>query len=157
MTAGVSREEEPAVRIDPFDPSDLDELMEIENRSFTLPWSRESYEELWPLDSIRIWVARSGDELVGYYLLQSVGEESELHTFAVKPEFRRRGIGRMLLDHMIEQAKGRGTTRVFLQVRPSNTPARTLYGSLGFSAVGVRRRYYRDNDEDALVLRLELQ
>ncbi|MFA4874568.1 MAG: ribosomal protein S18-alanine N-acetyltransferase [bacterium] len=157
MSASQTRENEASVSMQPFDPSDMDELMEIENSSFTLPWSRESYEELWPLESIKIWVARAGDELVGYYLTQIVGEEMELHTFAVKPEFRRRGIGRMLLNHMLDEARVRGTRRIYLQVRPSNDAARSLYNRLGFVAVGVRRGYYRDNSEDAIVMRLELK
>jgi len=134
----------------------MDELMEIENRSFTLPWSRSSYEELWPLDSIEVWIAKIGSEMVGYYLVQKVGDEAELHTFAVKPEHRRCGIGQMLLDHMMGRARKKGTLFIYLQVRPSNAPARALYDKLGFKPVGVRKRYYRDNDEDALVLRLKL-
>lgn len=156
MSADAAREKDADVRIEPFDLSDMDELMEIENRSFTLPWSRESYEELWPLDTINIWVARNGSELIGYYLIQFVGDEMELHTFAVKPEHRRRGIGITLLRHMLDQAKGRGIRRIYLQVRPSNDSARSLYNKLGFVAVGMRRGYYRDNGEDAIVMRLEM-
>jgi [ribosomal protein S18]-alanine N-acetyltransferase len=152
----AARDGDPEIRIEAFDPSDLDSLMEIENRSFTLPWSRGSYEELWPLATIDIRVARAGDELVGYYLVQMVGDEVELHTFAVKPEHRRRRIGERLLTHAIDAAKGRGAQHMFLQVRPSNAPARALYDKMGFIVVGKRRRYYRDNDEDALVMRLTI-
>ncbi len=156
MTAGAVRVREERIDILRFEPGDMDELMEIENRSFSLPWSRSSYEELWPLDSIEIWIAKAGSEMLGYYLIQSVGDEAELHTFAVKPEHRRRGIGRMLLDHMMGKAREKGARNIYLQVRPSNAPARALYDKLGFKPVGLRKRYYRDNDEDALVMRLEL-
>ncbi len=145
-----------ALRIEPFDPTDLDELMEIENSSFSLPWSRQSYEELWPVNGISIWVARVDHEMAGYMLLQTVGEEMELHTFAVRPDLRRRRIGRRLLDFMVGQARQAGVKRIFLQVRPTNSPARALYEKLGFATVGIRRRYYRDNDEDAFVMRLLL-
>jgi ribosomal-protein-alanine N-acetyltransferase len=140
--------------IEPFKLGDIEALMEIENASFTLPWSQDSYEQLWPLESIEIWVARLQGELAGYYLTQRVAEEMELHTFAVKPTLRRRGIGRALMDHMISGARGRGVRFVFLQVRPSNEDARRLYERLGFVGVGTRKAYYRDNDEDAIVMRL---
>jgi len=145
-----------SIRIVPFELADLDALMEIEDQSFAVPWSRASYEELWPLPNISIWVAKEAGALVGYYLLQCVGDEAELHTYAVKPESRRRGIGEHLLRHMVEELKRRRVRRVFLQVRPSNAPARALYDKMGFAPVGIRRRYYRDNDEDAFVLRLEI-
>ena len=145
------------IDIQPFEPGDMDELMEIENDSFTLPWSRASYEELWPLDSIRIWVARKAGEMVGYYLVQTVGEEAELHTFAVKREYRKAGIGRALMDHMLDRARESGVRNIYLQVRPTNDAARGLYSELGFQDVGRRRRYYKDNDEDALVMRLVVE
>ena len=157
MTATKARTDEAELRIEPFDPSDLDELMEIEVRSFTLPWSRESYEELWPLDTIRIWMVRRGSELVGYYLVQAVGEERELHVIAVKPEHRREGVGRFMLDHLIAEARAQAAENIYLQVRPSNAAARALYGRYGFQPVGVRRAYYRDNSEDAIVMRLAIE
>lgn len=142
--------------IKPFKANDLDAIMEIENRSFTMPWSRNSYEELWPQEAIQIWVGWLGRELAGYYLMQSVEQEQELHTFAVKPELRRRGIGRRLLTHMLDRARGLGVRNIYLQVRPSNAAAKALYASLGFVAIGIRRNYYRDDSEDALVMCLNL-
>ena len=156
MSADEARDPLDPIRIAPLEAADLDELMEIENRSFSLPWSRASYEEFWPLPSISIWIAREGSAVVGYYLLQHVGDEMELHTFAVKPECRRRGIGTRLLKHMLEQVRHCGARHVFLQVRPSNAAACALYEKFGFVVVGKRRRYYRDNDEDAFVMRLDV-
>lgn len=147
----------PALRIERYEPADLDALMEIENLSFSAPWSRQSYEELWPLESVDIWVARLGTAFVGYMLVQHIGEEMELHTLGVRPEERRQGIARSLLEHMVGEARRLGVRRVFLQVRPSNAPARALYEAFGFRVVGVRHGYYRDNNEDALVLRLEIE
>lgn len=156
MNAAADRALGEELRIERYAPSDIDELMAIELRSFTAPWSRESYEELAPLESIDIWVARAGDALAGYMLLQHVGEEMELHTLATRPELRRAGVARGLLTHMVAEARRLGSTRIFLQVRPSNAPARALYDSLGFRPIGLRRKYYKDNDEDALVLKLEV-
>jgi ribosomal-protein-alanine N-acetyltransferase len=148
---------EERIRIEPFRPEDLDAIMEIEDRSFTAPWSRKSYEDLWAQESIGFWVARQGGELVGYYLVQTSGLEQELHTFAVKPELRGRGIGRSMMDHMLGRARGRGVEYIYLQVRPSNKEAKELYKSLGFVGIGMRRNYYRDNFEDALVMGLKLK
>lgn len=157
MSRAFANADGPALCIEPYGPGDLDALMEIENRAFTAPWSRQSYEELWPLESVDIWVARRGKELVGYMLLQHIGEEMELHTLGVRPELLRQGIARGLMEHMISEARRLGIRRIFLQVRPSNAPARSLYDAFGFKAVGVRHGYYRDDNEDALVLRLELK
>ena len=144
------------LRIEPFKPEDLDAIMEIENRSFSAPWSRESYEELSPKESIEVWVGWLDGDLVSYYLLQNVGMDQELHTFAVKPELRRRGIGRAMMEHMLGRSRERGVKSIFLQVRPSNNEAKELYKSLGFVGIGVRRNYYHDNFEDALVMYLDL-
>lgn len=144
------------VIIERYAPSDLDRIMEIELVSFTVPWSRESYEELSPLESIDFWVAKSGREVVGYTLFQHIMEEMELHTFAVDVNWRRRGVGRKLLNHMIGEAKKKGVLRIFLQVRPSNMNARVLYESLGFKPIGLRPNYYRDDGEAAIVMKLDL-
>ena len=145
------------IRIEPFKLEDLDAIMEIEDCSFTAPWSRKSYEGLWSDESIDFWVAWQGEGLVGYYLVQTAKYEQELHTFAVKPEFRGRGIGRMMMDHMLEKARGRGVEFIYLQVRPSNKEAKELYKSLGFVGIGMRRHYYHDNSENALVMGLRLK
>lgn len=144
------------LQIERFLPSDLDALMEIENISFGAPWSRESYEELSQLESVEIWTAKRGEELVGYMLFQHVGEEMELHTIAVKPGLRRQGLGRILMEHMIAEARRAGVVRIFLQVRSSNGQAKALYETFGFRTVGIRRHYYRDDDEDALVMKWEV-
>jgi ribosomal-protein-alanine N-acetyltransferase len=143
--------------IEPFRPEDLDAIMEIEDRSFTAPWSRKSYQDLWSQESIDFWVVRQSGELVGYYLVQTSGLEQELHTFAVKPELRRRGIGRAMMDHMLGRARYKGVEYIYLQVRPSNEEAKELYKSLGFVGIGMRKHYYRDNFEDALVIGLKLK
>jgi ribosomal-protein-alanine N-acetyltransferase len=140
------------VSIVPFEQPDLDEMMEIEVKVFPTPWSRSSYEELAPLSSIKIWVAKIEEELVGYMLYQFWGDEMELHSIAVKPEHQGRGIGTMLMDHMLMLASSMGITKVYLLVRPSNMPAKTLYKKYGFEVIGVRRHYYHDNGENALVM-----
>lgn len=144
------------LRIEPFKPEDLDAIMDIENVSFSAPWSRKSYEELWPQKSIDVWVGWLDGELASYYLVQTMGKDQELHTFAVRPEFRRRGIGRAMMEHMLGISRKMGVKNIYLQVRPSNHEARELYKSLDFVGIGIRRNYYHDNFEDALVMYLDL-
>ncbi len=143
-------------RIVPFDEADLDEVMKIENVSFATPWTRQCYLDLAPLGTIHFFVVKSRENVVGYMLYQGWGDELELHTIAVSPKARRQGIAKKMLEYMIGDARERGVERIFLQVRPSNTPARTLYEKFGFGVVGTRRAYYRDNNEDAYVMRLTL-
>jgi ribosomal-protein-alanine N-acetyltransferase len=135
-----------------YDPDDLDQMMAIEVRAFAMPWSRQSYEDLSTLDSIHIWVAKQGSEVVGYMLYQFWGDELELHNITTKPERQHEGIGTMLMEHMLTQAGLIGIRRIYLLVRPSNETARALYGKYGFKVVGVRHKYYRDNAENALLM-----
>lgn len=145
------------ITIERYEPADLDRIMEIENTSFEAPWSRKSYEEVVPLDTISFWVAKSNGRVVGYMLLQKIESEMELHTFAVAPEERRKGIAIKLLERMRDEAKRSGVSSVFLQVRPSNKEARSLYGKFGFTPIGMRRRYYQNDGEDAIVMKMETE
>ena len=137
----------------PFESRDIEAVLAIENQVYALPWSRESYEELLLLDSIRMWIAKEGERLVGYMLYQIGGSEVELHTIAVDPTKQGSGIGRGLMEHFIREAKKLQATILFLQVRPSNQRAISLYRKFGFEVVGVRGNYYTDNQEDAWVMK----
>jgi ribosomal-protein-alanine N-acetyltransferase len=148
----TQKDEEVLLDISPMRLGDLDELMVIELDSFTAPWSKKSYEEVLALDTVSGFVARAGGEMVGYMLTQSIVGEMELHTFAVKSSWRRRGIGKRLIEYMIEDARKRGIKDIFLLVRVSNLAARTLYEKMDFHSVGIRRSYYHDNLEDAAIM-----
>ncbi len=89
-------------------------------------------------------------------LLQRIYEDMELHSFAVKSSWRKRGIGRKMLNKMVELGRGYGVKRVYLLVRSYNLPAKSLYESLGFKAIGVRKNYYQDDGADALVMRMNI-
>lgn len=156
MTGDAANSEAGGIRIVRYEPADIDAIMEIENVSFTAPWSRQSYEELVPLDTISFWVAKDGDVVVGYALFQHIGGEMELHTLAVSTFMRRKGIAKRLMLHMMSEAKKMEVRRIFLQVRPSNAAARKMYDGLGFKVIGMRKRYYRDDGENALVMKLDI-
>ncbi|MBI4126874.1 MAG: ribosomal protein S18-alanine N-acetyltransferase [Deltaproteobacteria bacterium] len=144
------------LRILPFELGDLDGVMAIEPRVFSIPWSRQSYEELLRLDTVVVRVAKRGTKLVGYTLFQWWGDELELHTIGVEPEEQRLGIGSRLMDDLIAYAREQRVARIFLLVRSSNTAAKALYERYHFDTIATRPHYYQDNHEDALVMRRDV-
>jgi ribosomal-protein-alanine acetyltransferase len=100
----------------------------------------------------RIWIAEQAGELVGASATRTVADEVEVLTLGVAPSWRRRGVGRRLMDAALSNAGQEGARQVFLEVRESNGGARAFYAALGFIESGRRRAYYRDPAEDALVL-----
>lgn len=140
-----------------MNPSDLDEIMTIERASFSYPWSPRFF-----LQELRVPCARSllavlGGKTVGYIVYWILSSEVDIHNLAVRPTYRRQGIGRSLLQGVVEEAKRNRASKVTLEVRKSNEAAQRLYHSLGFVARGVRKGYYSDDGEDALAMVLEFE
>lgn len=147
----------PGVRIRPAERDDLDAIRDIEVRAFGDPWSRDSFASLLHERLVLFAVAvDDAQRVAGYVVAWFVAGEGEIGNVAVDPALRGRGIGRQLLEHAIVDARRRGVGQIYLEVRESNAAARRLYEQRGFSAIGRRRRYYRNPVEDALVLRLTL-
>lgn len=134
--------------------ADLDQIMAIEVASFTSPWTREMY--LAELDNIGVsfcYTAREASgEILGFCSFWRVMDELHINNLAVAPEHRRRGIATALLRFVLNEAHKLGVRRATLEVRRSNEAARHLYERFGFSAAGVRRGYYSNPVEDAIVL-----
>jgi ribosomal-protein-alanine N-acetyltransferase len=148
---------DPPVGIAPMTVEDLPSVLGIERASFTSPWTEANFRhEL--TENALAWnlVARAGGRVVAFACAYIVSDELMINDLAVDPLARRRGVGRELLGHLIEGARLRGCRRATLEVRPSNTPARALYESLGFAAVGRRAGYYADTGEDGLLLARDL-
>jgi [ribosomal protein S18]-alanine N-acetyltransferase len=146
------------VTIRPAVPDDLDAVVAIERQSFTdPPWSRASFTAL--VDSPRAFfsVACGAGTVVGYVVAWVVGDEAEVANLAVALEWRGRGVGAVLLDAALTEARQGGAHVAHLEVRDSNKAARALYGSRGFTPVGRRRRYYQSPVEDAVLLRCDLR
>jgi ribosomal-protein-alanine N-acetyltransferase len=136
---------------------DLDQVLAIERASFTMPWSRGAFlYEMQQNRVARCWVTRDAGRVVGYLCVWEIADELHVTNIAVRPDARRRGIGRDLLGTAIADARARGFRVVALEVRPSNEEARALYDSFGFHVVGRRRGYYYDTGEDALVMEARL-
>jgi len=139
-------------------PEDLDEVLAIERASFSMPWSRGAFlYEMQQNRVARCWVMREDGRVIGYLCLWEVAEELHITNIAVHPTRRRQGVGRVLLQGVLEDARERRLRLVVLEVRPSNTEARTLYEGFGFRVIGRRRGYYYDTGEDALVMEADLQ
>ena len=135
--------------------ADLAEVMEIEPVAFgSHHWSRQSFtnELNNPGGFYFSAVERATKLLCGYSGFWLIGEEAHITTLAVHADFRRRRIGERLLIHDIQMAINVGARWITLEVRMSNDPARGLYDKYGFKSLGTRRKYYQDNNEDALVL-----
>lgn len=133
----------------------VSQIAEIEAMCFSAPWSQRSIEsEL--TNPLSLWVvAMDGDTLVGYVGSQSVLGEADMMNLAVLPQYRRQGIGRMLVNALVEQLRSREVMCLSLEVRASNEGAIALYQSIGFDTVGRRPNYYSKPKEDALILRKE--
>jgi ribosomal-protein-alanine N-acetyltransferase len=151
----------PALRVEAMRVDDLDQVLGIERASFPHPWSRQAFlYELRENRVARLWVARATDEpaapLVGYVCLWVVADEVHVTNLAVHPAHRHRGIGRQLLGTILELYRLEGARRAALEVRPTNHGARRLYEGFGFRQVGLRKGYYFDTGEDALLMEADL-
>lgn len=139
-------------------PEDLDEVLTIERASFSMPWSRGAFlYEIQQNRVARCWVMREAGRVLGYLCLWEIADELHITNIAVHPSCRRQGIGRTLLQGVLEDARKRKLRLVVLEVRPSNTEARILYETFGFRVIGRRPGYYYDTGEDALVMEADLQ
>ena len=142
------------LEIRPLELRDLSEIEEIERDSYPTPWSRSMFaSELSKPSSLCIgaFEADTG-RLVGYLVISRYVDAWHVMNVAVDPDRRRRGIATTLLERLFELTAGRGRRGYTLEVRVSNTYAIALYERLGFKARGVRRGYYTDNREDALIM-----
>jgi ribosomal-protein-alanine N-acetyltransferase len=132
--------------------SDLDSIDAIERRSYPTPWSRSMFAgELAKPASICLG-AFEGGQLVGYMIISRYVDAWHVMNLAVDPEFRRRGIASLLLDQLFELTDSGGARGYTLEVRVSNEGAIRLYEGAGFRSRGIRRGYYTDNREDALIM-----
>lgn len=133
----------------------VEQIADLEKQCFSDPWSINSIaSEL--SNPLSLWVvAMDGERLAGYVGSQSVMGWADMMNIAVCPEYRRMGVAENLIDQLIFWLKEKEVTCLTLEVRPSNTPAISLYTKMGFTQVGRRPGYYYNPKEDALILRKE--
>jgi ribosomal-protein-alanine N-acetyltransferase len=140
------------------EPADLDAVAALESATFTNPWTREMLErELRQSDVARVYVLRlPGCPVAAFCACWLVHDELHINTIAVDAHVRRQGMATALIKHILAEAVSHGAHRTYLEVRRSNLPAQRLYESLGFTIAAVRRNYYSQPEEDALVLSLAM-
>jgi [ribosomal protein S18]-alanine N-acetyltransferase len=136
--------------------ADLDEIMTIERSAFPFPWSPGFFRQELQVACARSILAEADGKILGYVLFWLLPGAIDIHNIAVHVDFRRKGIARVLLHKVIDEAARQSVTRVMLEVRQSNLPAQRLYETMGFSTTAIRKGYYSDNGEDALAMTLEL-
>ncbi|PTL37420.1 ribosomal protein S18-alanine N-acetyltransferase [Alkalicoccus saliphilus] len=145
------------VRIRLMDVIDIDGVMEVEAESFTTPWTREAFhQEIKKNQFAYYFIAESGGKVIGYCGLWVIVGDAHITNIAVHPEARRMGVGEGLMEAAVKMARMLGADTLSLEVRVSNEPAQTLYRKFGFENGGIRKRYYTDNNEDALVMWVKL-
>lgn len=132
--------------------NDLDKVMIIEQESFSLPWSRESYLGELKNDFANYLVCDDGGEIAAYGGVWVVFEEAHITNVAVAIRYRGQGVGSDLMKELEKIARSKHATRILLEVRPSNQVALAMYDKLGFIQTGGRKAYYSDNGEDALIM-----
>lgn len=137
--------------------TDLARAFQIETRAHAFPWSEKTFASNQGERYLNLQLAVDG-EMAAFAITQIVLDEATLFNIAVDPAYQRRGLGRALLETIIDEVEKRGVATLWLEVRASNAAAITLYESLGFNEATVRRNYYptADGHEDAIVMALPL-
>lgn len=132
---------------------DIEDIMVVENLCFTIPWSKESFiHELINDKLTRYICARAGNKAIAYIGMWKIYDEGHVTNIAVHPQYRRKGIGGKLISHLISIAQKEKIEKMTLEVRKSNIAAQKLYIKNGFEIKGVRKKYYSDNGEDAIIM-----
>jgi [ribosomal protein S18]-alanine N-acetyltransferase len=135
---------------------DLEQVVAIDQVSFSLPWPPRSFKfELTDNPASRPWVAELDGRIIAMLVAWLIVDEIHIATIATHPDFRKQGIGGKLLAFTLQSAKEEGAVSSFLEVRESNAAALKIYHKFGYVESGRREGYYKDNDEDAILMTLE--
>lgn len=140
------------LKIEKMQKSHIDEVLEISKHSFATPWSKDSFiNELNNLFANYL-VAIYNNKVIGFIGTWIILDESHITNVAVHPNFRKMGVGKELLSSLIKHSISKGANAFTLEVRESNTAAKHLYKSFGFIEEGIRKNYYEDNKENAIIM-----
>lgn len=147
----------PMLIIEEMRSADLDEIMVIEETCFPTPWPRQVFDM--ELKSPRSFagVTRLDGVIVGYIIAWMIYDEIHILNIAVHPDFRRMGIGENMMRYCLDHFFTKGAKHAILEVRRGNVGAKRLYEKLGFTSIGIRRGYYVDTGEDAIVMMLSMK
>lgn len=154
---GKRKTEDGTVQIRPMCPADIPAVAELDRQIFSEPWSEQGFEEALLGQQNLFLVAEPEDDVIaGYIGLYGSYDEGDITNVAVAEAFRGNGIGTLLVKSMKEMAVRRGIRRIYLEVRDSNETAQRVYEKAGFSVCGRRKKFYRQPEEDAVLMCLHL-
>jgi ribosomal-protein-alanine N-acetyltransferase len=151
----------PKIIVRPMVLDDLEQVVALDQLSFSLPWPARSFRyELLENDVARLWVAEANPDgettkVIGMIVVWLIIDEAHIATIAVHPQYRGLGIGRQILLTALRECAAQGAVSSTLEVRENNPIAIDMYRKLGFEVVGRRKRYYKDTNEDAILMTLE--
>ena len=132
--------------------ADVKDVAKIEAQSFPDPYSERSISDILCTEGAMCFSAVDGGRVVAYFIGRLIAPEGELYRIATDTEYRHRGIAYRLLDYSVKTSRGCGLEALFLEVRESNYPAISLYRQYGFRKISVRRNYYKNPTEDAVIM-----
>jgi [ribosomal protein S18]-alanine N-acetyltransferase len=148
----------PPVGFSPLREFDLPRILEIERVCFTQPWSEDSFREVVAGRSFASLAARAASgELMGYIVFSEAADELHILNVAVHPDYRRHGVASKMLAHLHNYAEERGREHAYLEVREKNRPAQDLYAKFGYKLLTIRKQYYPDDREHAIVMVAQLK
>ena len=130
----------------------LDEIILIDEESFSSHWNLDDYKKLLEFNNAFIIEEKKHDNLYGFALLIGMVDVLEIIRIAVKKEYRRQGVAKMIMNLSFEKAKKMNYNKIMLEVRENNTPAIELYKDFGFEEISIRKKYYSDTGENAIVM-----
>ena len=139
-----------------MEPQDTEKVAYIEKNNFSEPWPESEFSKTLQDDKYIYIVAADGERIAGYAGCFVVLENADITNIAVDEEYRRQGIGYRLIELLSLKAADKGAESLFLEVRESNEPAKSLYEKNGFVKVGMRRNFYRKPDENAILMEKKL-
>ena len=145
------------VVIDFMREEDIDEILDISSLSFSVCWSRDSYIQELTNSIAKYLVAKIDNKVVGFVGTWIILDESDITNIAIHPSYRKQGIASKLLEALLNYCKSQGCTSHTLEVRSSNEAAKALYEKYNFKEDGIRKGYYEDNKEDAIIMWLREQ
>ncbi|MBQ8547666.1 MAG: ribosomal protein S18-alanine N-acetyltransferase [Lachnospiraceae bacterium] len=132
---------------------DVAAVAALEAANFSRPWSYEAFLKTLSDENYIVIIAKDADALLGYCVLLCTGEEADITNVCTAPEARGKGVATGMMTALMEEGRSRGVVEFFLEVRESNTPARGLYTKLGFEEIGLRKNYYEEPREHAVLMK----
>ena len=133
-------------------PQDATGISELEDLIFNDAWSYRDVQDLICTEGGMCFCAIQDNKVIAYVIGRLIAPEGEIYRVAVRPDMRQRGIGYRLLDYAVKTSKGQGLERLFLEVRSQNIPAINLYKAYGFKKIGIRKNYYKNPHDDAIIM-----